>query len=154
MDPAFLRLLLYGGIRSTCHCLLQQRCLILIRGGTYLTKINFFKVLQAVSYGHIWRLTESKADFAWSWNLGPHPAILLFDFPIIGPKKSRHELYIWVSKGEKYKSNEKKICPIRQTSEEKNLGNHPKTPYFRKVVFSDMSDWANSFPIALVFFSW
>ena len=39
--------------------------------------------------------------------------------------------------GEKYKSNGKRISSIRHTSEEKNPKNHPKTPYFRKVVFSD-----------------
>ena len=39
--------------------------------------------------------------------------------------------------GENYKRNGKRISSIRHTSEEKNPKNHPKTPYFRKVVFSD-----------------
>ena len=37
--------------------------------------------------------------------------------------------------GEKCKTNRKRISSIRHTSEEKNPKNHPKIPYFRKVVF-------------------
>ena len=43
---------------------------------------QLFKVFQAVSYGYICWLTETKADSGWSWNLGPHPAILLLTHPI------------------------------------------------------------------------
>ena len=47
------------------------------RGGD---KIQLFNVFQADSYVPICQLTESNASFGWSWNLGPHPAILLFGF--------------------------------------------------------------------------
>ena len=82
--------------------------------------------------------TLQRGPFA---NSGPHPAILLFDFPIIGPKKKVvvNPIYGCLSlSGEKYKCNEKRISPIGHTSEEKNPKNHPKTPYFRKMVFSDV----------------
>ena len=63
-----------------------------------------------------------------------------FYFPIIGPKIKFVVNFIYEYQnlsGEKYKSNRKRISSIRHTSEEKNPKNHPKTPYFRKVVFSD-----------------
>ena len=59
--------------------------------------------------------------------------------PIIGPKKKVVVNFIYGYQnlsGEKCKSNGKRISSIRHTSEEKNPKNHPKMPYFRKVVFS------------------
>ena len=95
----------------------------------------------------------------------PNRPNYFLDFPIIGPKKKVVVNFIYgyqTLSGEKCKSSGKRISSIRHTSEEKNPKNHPKMPYFRKVVFSmvfwiflftGMSDWPNSFSIALVFFS-
>ena len=74
--------------------------------------------------------TLQRGPFA---NSGPHPAILLFDFPIIGPKKKVvvKSIYGYQNlSGEKYKCNEKRISSIGHTSEEKNPKNHPKMPFF------------------------
>ena len=60
--------------------------------------------------------------------------------PIMGPKNKVvvNPIYGYQNlSGEKCKSNGKIISSIRHTSEEKNPKNHPKTPYFRKVVFLD-----------------
>ena len=76
--------------------------------------------------------TLQRGPFA---NSGPHPAILLFDFPIIGSKKKVvvKSIYGYQNlSGEKYKSNEKRISPIGLTSEKKNPKNPPKMPNFRK----------------------
>ena len=69
--------------------------------------------------------TLQRGPFA---NSGPHPAILLFDFPIIGPKKKVVVNHIYGClnlSGEKYKCNEKRFSSIGPTSEEKNPKNHP-----------------------------
>ena len=52
--------------------------------------------------------TLQRGPFA---NSGPHPAILLFDFPIIGQKKvGVNPIYGYQNlSGEKYKCNEKRI---------------------------------------------
>ena len=79
--------------------------------------------------------TLQRGPFA---NSGPHPAILLFDFPIIGPKKKVVVNFIYGYQnlsGEKYKTNEKRISSIGHTSYEKNPKNYPKTLFFRKVTF-------------------
>ena len=60
--------------------------------------------------------------------------------PIIGPKNKVvvNPIYGYQNlSGEKCKSNGKRISSIRHTSEEKNPKNHPKIPYFMKVVLSD-----------------
>ena len=69
----------------------------------------------------------------------PNRPNYFFDFPIIGPKKVVvNFIYGYQTlSGEKCKSNGKRISSIRHTSEEKNPKNHPKIPYFRKVVFSN-----------------
>ena len=88
--------------------------------------------------------TLERGPFA---NSGPHPAILLFDFPIIGPKKKVvvNPIYGCLNlSGEKYKCNEKRISSIGHTSEEKNPKNHPEMPNFRKMAFC---------PIELILFS-
>ena len=102
----------------------------------------------------------------FSWKFALQPAKLLFGFPHYRAKKKVVVNFIYgyqTLSGEKCKSNGKRISSFRHTSEEKN----PKTIrkyhisgkwYFRMVfwifLFTGMSDWANSFYIALVFFSW
>ena len=84
--------------------------------------------------------TLQRGPFA---NSGPHPAILLFDFPIIGPKKKVvvNPIYGYQNlSGEKYKCNEKRISSMGHTSEEKN----PKNPIMGKSK-SNMAGWGPEF---------
>ena len=58
-------------------------CLLIIRGGIFSRSLVF------QAFSHVMVIidevsTLQRGPFA---NSGPHPAILLFDFPIIGPKK-------------------------------------------------------------------
>ena len=80
-----------------------------------------------------------KRPYTFYENLVPFRPNYFFWFPHYRAKnKSCRKLYIWVSKPrEKYKSNGKRIRSIRHTSEEKNPKNHPKIPYFMKMVLSD-----------------
>ena len=104
--------------------------------------------------------------FEYSTSLTLHRGSENLKIPIIGSKIKVVVNFIYGYQnlsGEKYKTIEKRISSIGHTSYEKNPKNHPKCHLSEKqcfrVVFgifliNGMSDWANSFFIGFVFFSW
>ena len=110
------------------------------RGGTDSPKWHFFMFSSKfLCYGQLWAIS-SKTLYSFRENLPSNRPNYFLDFPIIGPKNKVVVNFIYgyqTLSGEKCKSNGKRISSIRHTSEEKNPKNHPKIPYFRKVVFSD-----------------
>ena len=136
------------------------------RGGNQMRNFNFLMIPKWIllSFQYIRMGEKEFLNLVTVLTLHIDPQNL--KIPIIGSKKKVvvNPIYGYQNlSGEKYKSNGKRISSIGHTSEEKNPKNHPKMPFFWNLAFSDgfwiflftgMSDWANSFFVAFVFFSW